>query len=192
MNFRRSSVLCVAAALAVLTAAGCGSSSGGDDPTAGTGPTTVDSEPASTGEPVASDETDSTEPNAPPAEVIPSTLVFFDADGATPSMRGAPVMIADETGLVEFAGDFVDADPELGTAAAEALDEGKVLVGGVVSSSCFPAGGGQLAATPDEVRLLPTDWDPDESVNCYRAVNSIALLAVYPADLPDDRPITGN
>jgi len=113
MNFRRSSVLCVAAALAVLTAAGCGSSSGGDDPTAGTGPTTVDSEPASTGEPVASDETDSTEPNAPPAEVIPSTLVFFDADGATPSMRGAPVMIADETGLVEFAGDFVDGDPEL-------------------------------------------------------------------------------
>ena len=170
MNFRRSSVLAVAAVLTVLTAAGCGSASGDDDPTGG----------------------DSTEPNAPPAEVIPSTLVFFDGDGATPSMRGAPVMIADETGLVEFAGDFVDGDPELGTAAAEALDDGKVLVGGVVSSSCFPAGGGQLAATADEVRLLPTDWDPDDSVNCYRAVNSIALLAVYPADLPDDRPITGN
>jgi hypothetical protein len=101
-------------------------------------------------------------------------------------------MIADETGLAEFAADFVDGDPELGTAAAEALDDGKVLVGGVVSSSCFPAGGGQLAATADEIRLLPTDWDPDENVDCARAVNSIALLAAYPADLPDDRPITGN
>ena len=189
MYFRRSSVLAVAAALTVLTAAGCGSSSSDDDPTGGTSLTTVDSGPGSRGREV---RTDSTEPNAPPAEVIPSTLVFFDADGATPSMRGAPVMIADETGLVEFAGDFVDGDPELGTAAAEALDDGKVLVGGVVSSSCFPAGGGQLAATADEVRLLPTDWEPDDSVNCYRAVNSIALLAVYPADLPDDRPITGN
>ena len=96
MYFRRSSVLAVAAALTVLTAAGCGSVASDDDPTGG----------------------DSTEPNAPPAEVIPSTLVFFDGDGATPSMRGAPVMIADETGLVEFAGDFVDGDPELGTAAA--------------------------------------------------------------------------
>jgi len=123
----------------------------------------------------------------PPAQVLEATVVFFDPDGRD-EQADAPEMgaITDAPRLATFAARYVDGEPALGRAAAAALAEGKVLVGGVVSSGCFPSNGAILVLMANGIRLLPdglADEDPD--LACYRAITSVALVAIDPADLPD-------
>ena len=129
----------------------------------------------------------------PPAEVLDATVVFFDADG-TDQQRDAPPpgVIADTSALDAFAQRYVDGDPLLGSAAREALDDGKVLIGGAVSSGCFAAEGTRLAFTAADVRLLPVGLPPDDpDVACVRAITSIALVAIDARELPAGLPIRG-
>lgn len=123
----------------------------------------------------------------PPAEVLDATVVFFDADGRDEQLT-APELgaITDAGGLDKFTARYVDGEPELGPAAAEARAAGKVLIGGVVSSGCFPADGADLVLVADGVRLLPIGLpDEDPHIACYRAITSVALVAIDPVDLPD-------
>ena len=147
MNFRRPSVLAIAARAHRADGRWLGSSSGDGDPTGRDRPDDCRLRTSLDGGAGGERRNGLHRAECSPRRSHPLDVGVLRCRRATPSMRGAPVMIADETGLVEFAGDFVDGDPELGTAAAEALDEGKVLVGGVVSGSCFPAG--------DELLLRP-------------------------------------
>jgi hypothetical protein len=129
----------------------------------------------------------------PPAEVLDATVVLFDADGVDRHRdRPPPGLIIDRQGLAEFEQRFVDGDPALGPAAEKALAAGQVLVGAPVSTGCSVADGAQLAFTASDVLVLPIGLPPDDpEVECVRAVTSVALLAVEPADLPAGLPVRG-
>jgi hypothetical protein len=121
---------------------------------------------------------------ADPHQDLDARLVFFDPDGTGSGPVGeVGPPITDPAGLDAFAARYVDQHPRMPDAAAAALDRGLVLVGGVVSSGCEPAAGARLAVVADEVRLVALG-DPDALPECVRAVRSIALFAVDPADLP--------
>lgn len=160
-----------------LTVVG-GSSCGGSD-------TTV-SDPPGTSSPIS-------EGSPRPAEVLDAAVVFFDGDSMTGGAGRSPIgVIDDESGLATFADRHVDGDPELGTAAADALDAGKVLVGGPVSTGCSPASSGQLLLFDDgDVRLTPIGGEQDPNLSCYRAVVSVVLMAIDPADLPAGVTVQG-
>ena len=145
-------------------------------------PDTVDSVPEPPDGPV----------SPPPAEVLDATVVFFDADDMGPhSNAEAPRLIEDEQALDAFEAQYVDGDPAFGSAPREALEAGQLLVGGMVSRGCYPAQDAQLAFDVDEVLLLPIGIPADDgNVECYRAITSVALLSIDPADLPD-LPIGG-
>lgn len=178
MTVRRSSVI-IAAALGVL-AAGCGSDAAGSDSTVAVH---------------VSDHAPSTErpKNPPPAEVLDATVVFFDADGIDARIAAPPPgPITGTAGLEAFARRHVDDDPALGSAAADALEDGKVLVGATVSSGCFAADGALLVLFDGDVRLIATGLpDPDPDIACVRAITSVALAAIDPSDLPDGATIQG-
>lgn len=123
----------------------------------------------------------------PPAQVLDATLVYFDPDGIDDAAAApAAGLIDDLAGLDAFAERYVDGDPRLRSAAAAALHAGKVLIGGPVSSGCFPAGGAILGLTGAGIQLIPDGLPAeDPNVMCVRAITSIALVAILPADLPD-------
>lgn len=132
-------------------------------------------------------------PHPRPAQVLDAAVVHFDPDG-TDALASAPPLgrIIDAAGLDEFARRYVDGEPSFGTAAREALDNGAVLIGGRISSSCTPAERPLLVLFDGDVDIvaagLPKD-DPD--LACVRAIDSIALVAIDPADLPDGVTVQG-
>lgn len=158
-------------------AAGCGSNASGFE-------TTVDDTVVETSIGVP--------PAPPPAEVLDAELVFFDADGMDARITEPPDgPITDVPALRRFARRHVDGMPQLDD-AREALAEGKVLVGGAVSSGCFAADGAILGLVAGDIRLIPVGL-PDEGpeIACVRAITSVALMAIDPADVPDGATIQG-
>lgn len=139
------------------------------------------------------DPSDSTRvPFPEPAEVLDATVVYFDADGEDGPYDATPLgAIVDDDGLQTFARRHVDGDPPLGTAAAQALAAGEVLIGGPVSSGCFTSESGQVVLVDNDVRLAPIGLDEDPNVECVRAVTSIVLMAIEPAELPEGATIQG-
>lgn len=129
----------------------------------------------------------------PPEQVLDATVVFFDADGRDARPEVAPLgAITDAAGLDEYVARYVDGSPDLGAAAAEALAQGKVLVGGTISRGCLPAERALLVTNGDEVHpagVSAASDDPD--LACVRAITSTALLAIEPAKLPADTPVRG-
>lgn len=164
----------VAIALTVVWCSGCGRS---DVPVTG---------PSGSGAPIG-------EVLPPPAEVLDATVVFFDGYSMTGGGAVSPIgAIVDGAGLATFAERHVDGDPELGTAAVDALQSGKILVGGPVSSGCSPASSGRLLLFGDgDVRLSPIGGEQDPNLNCYQAVVSVVLMAIDPADLPAGVTVQG-
>ena len=99
-------------------------------------------------------------------------------------------LIDDQGDLDAFIARYVDGDVAL-VAAADALAAGDVLIGGVVSIGCSPADGALLVLTAAGVDLLATGVEEDPDITCIRAITSIALMAIDPADLPD-APVQDN
>lgn len=126
----------------------------------------------------------------PPAEVLDATVVWFDADGRS---SAAPEIgaITDQSVLDRFEQDRVDGAPPLGDAAADALAAGNILIGGTVSSGCFPAASGQLVILNGDIRLSPIGLRVEPNVDCVRAITSVALLAIDPSDLPAGALVQG-
>ena len=163
----------IAIALTVVSCSSCG----GSDVTV--------SDPSGTDAPIG-------EELPPPAEVLDATVVFFDGNSMNGGGSRSPIgAIDDQAGLDTFVDRHVDGDPELGTAAADAIDAGKILVGGPVSSGCSPASSGQLLLFGGDVRLAPIGGEQDPNLDCYRAVVSVVLVAIDPADLPDGVTVQG-
>ena len=129
-----------------------------------------------------------------PVEVLDATVVYFDSDGIEERAAEAPGgAITDADELATFARRYVDGEPALGSAASDALERGEVLIGGVVSQGCFAAAGAQLALVDGEVRMLPVGLpDDDHDVACARAITSVALVAIDPADLPAGTTVQGS
>jgi hypothetical protein len=126
------------------------------------------------------------------AETLDATVVYFDADGMEGPRPAAPLgAIVDADGLETFARRHVDGDPALGTAAADALADGEVLIGGPVSSGCSTSESGRVVFVGGDVRLQPVGLDEDPDVDCARAFVSVALMAVDPVDLPEGSTIQG-
>jgi len=180
MYVRRSTS--ILAVVLGLFAPGCAGGASGSDTTEPTTDTTT------------GDETTTTHLRVPPpAEVLDAELVYFDPDGTDERIADPPDgLITDQAGLRAFQQRYVDGEPALDAAASQALAGRKVLIGGVVSSGCFPATRAVLGDISGDVRLIPVGVpDDDPEIACVRAVNSIALVAVDPAELPAGATVQG-
>jgi len=189
MNARRSLVL-LPVTLGLL-AAGCGSvAQVADVDDASEVDVTTERAPTTSHGPVTTEGPTS----PPPAEVLDATVVYFDADGVDEQRTDPPIgLITSADGLAAFERRHVDGEPGLGNAARDALSDGRVLVGGVVSEGCFAADGAFLGLVAIGVRVLPKGLpDEDPEIACVRAITSVALLAIDPADLPENANIQGS
>ena len=126
--------------------------------------------------------------------MLDATLVYFDSDGRDEHISEPALgLILEPAALDAFARRYVDDDPGLPDAATDALADGQVLVGGVVSVGCFAASGGRLIVVDGDVRPDPVGLpDPEPDVECYRAITSVALLAIDPDDLPAGATVQGS
>jgi hypothetical protein len=120
----------------------------------------------------------------PPATGDLDIEVVVLAEGVPP-LDGPPAVRAYAPDDPAAAALFVDPD-----AAAEALADAdlgdRTLLGGVVHTGCFPAGGVAVEVIDDAVTFRAEGLDDQEGdVECYRAIVTSAVVAVATADLPD-------
>jgi hypothetical protein len=130
----------------------------------------------------------------PPVSATVDAEVIVLAEGAWPIAGGAEVRVLDPSDPEAAAALFIEDERDAVIAAVGEADvDGRTLLGGVVHSGCFPAGGVSVAVVDDGVVFTAEEVDEDEGhVDCYRAIVTTALVTVATDDLPggfgDDEP----
>lgn len=122
----------------------------------------------------------------PGSNVVEAQLIYFDADGRDESPGEPPLVRIDGPADIDaFIARFVDMDPSL-TGITDALADGKVVLGGRMSSGCFPASAAHLERDGNAIVAVADGVRDDEGITCVRAITSVALFAMDPADFPVD------
>lgn len=141
---------------------------------------------------------DTAPPPGSEGEVVPGEVELL-AEGSDGDPEGAgPGLIVDAVDLRAFAGRFLGGQD----GASETVDElvteldggdgdGRLFVGGVVSSGCFAPDGVELRRDGRDLRLVPTGLEEDPDVVCARAITTVAVVAVARTEVPEDVTVDG-
>ncbi|RIJ78393.1 hypothetical protein D1871_02875 [Nakamurella silvestris] len=182
--------LAATAALALLV--GCGASGTATTTSTATTPGTTNSSPATT----AQQPGDPTVPSQDlPGPIVESSQVAIGHGSFTGGLgpdRTGPRRIATAADLDTYVSGFQGqngtgafTDDEVAQ-AKDALTRGRVLVGALFHSGCFPAAGPELVDVNGSYQMVATFTDPQEAnVACYVAVSTVALLSFAPSDIPE-------